>query len=81
MAGSSGNELTTWASSAEYHQDKGDYNDNVIVPRSILVDTADAIRTKKYGTATVKSDVDVFGDTFISTTVGSPGILPEYFAN
>lgn len=80
MAGSSGNELTTWASSAEYHQDKGDYNDNVIVPRSILVDTADAIRIKKYGTATVKSDVDVFGDTFISSTVGSPGIRPEYFA-
>ena len=75
MAGS-GNELTTWASSAAYHQDKGDYNDNVIVPRSILVDTADAIRIKKSGTAEVKSDVDVSGETFLT----SSSMTPEDFA-
>ena len=75
MAGS-GNGLTTWASSAAYHQDKGDYNDNVIVPRSILVDTADAIRIKKSGTAEVKSDVDVSGETFLT----SSSITPEDFA-
>ena len=80
MAGS-GSGLTTWASSAAYHQDKGDYNDNVIVPRSILVDTADAIRIKKSGTAEVKSDVDAFGETYLASSAMTPGNFATEIGN
>jgi len=76
MAGSG--VYTSYNSSKEWHQTKGDYNDNVIVPKSILIDTADAIRLKRDGNTSIETDTRPSDNTeFIH---GSNGIIPENFA-
>jgi len=76
MAGSG--VYTSYNSSKEWHQTKGDYNDNVIVPKSILIDTADAIRLKRDGNTSIETDTSPSDNTeFIR---GSNGIIPANFA-
>lgn len=70
-------EHNTWTSSKQWHQDNSysgmnDYNDNVIVPKSILIDTADAIRVKRDGTSAIETN----GGEIISGNA----ITPEDFA-
>ena len=76
MAGSGTS--TTYTSSADYHDTVlNDYNDNVIVPKSILIDTADAIRGKRDGSTQITVDTDpVSGENYITS-----GITPENFAS
>lgn len=60
MAGSG--ESTTFVDSKTYHQTiLDDYNNSVIVPKSLLIDTADAIRLKKNGSKEILID-DFSGD-------------------
>lgn len=70
-------EHNTWTSSKQWHQDNSysgmnDYNDNVIVPKSILIDTADAIRVKRDGTSAI--------ETNNGEIVSGNAITPEDFA-
>lgn len=55
MAG--GGLYTSYNDSKTYHQTiLGDYDNNVIVPKSILIDTADAIRLKRDGSKAIEID-------------------------
>lgn len=64
--------INPWSSSKEWHQNLvDDYNDLVIVPKSILIDTADAIRIKRDGTSAIEAGSVI--------TTGN-GIMPEDFA-
>jgi len=76
MAGSGTS--TTYTSSADYHDTVlNDYNDNVIVPKSILINTADAIRELQNGSTQITVDTDpVSGENYITS-----GITPENFAS
>ena len=70
-------EHNTWTSSKQWHQDNSysgmnDYNDNVIVPKSILIDTADAIRIKRDGTSAI--------ETNNGEIISGNAITPEDFA-
>jgi len=78
MAGSGTS--TTYTSSADYHDTVlNDYNDNVIVPKSILINTADAIRGKRDGSTQIAVDTDpVSGENYISS---GKGIAPIDFAD
>ena len=61
------NSSKDWHNTAGYYDDgqghqtstllPNDYNDNVIVPKSILIDTADAIRLKRDGTTAIEVDL------------------------
>ena len=65
-------EINSWSSSKEWHQNfVDDYNDLVIVPKSILIDIADAIRIKRDGTSAIEAGSVI--------TTGN-GIEPEDFA-
>lgn len=61
------NSSKDWHNTSGYYDDgqghqtstllPNDYNDNVIVPKSILIDTADAIRLKRDGTTAIEVDL------------------------